>query len=186
MRSESPKEFFKSEFYEGRVAEKIKLALENAMTESRFSEIHEIFARDMTEGGMHPEEKKVFEAEMLRSTVVADTLLEYKEVLLQAESLLSEEEGWAMRELAHENSHANVGQSLGFEWGGYALLFVKDEEGHLLGVNPHCILRPQKEWTDDEYHTKSIEMLDAPRIFGETLSSGDIDQIEIHKKAMSE
>lgn len=183
MESIPPKEIAQTELQE-RVAEKIKFALDNAMPESRFSELHKKVAEDITNGTL-PEDKKTFEEEILRSTVVAETLPEYKEVLMQAEILLHEDEGWAIGELAHENAHANVGLSLNFKWIGYGLLFVKDEAGVLLGVNPNCIIRPQSEWTEGEYHSKSIEMLDAPRMYGETLSPGDIKQIGWHKDALA-
>jgi hypothetical protein len=173
------------------ISARIELASQNPIFENRLNELEdqlEKYTDQFVDSGeanaeRDSEEKKI-EDEILDSCALAHNLVEFK-VMLEA---LSEKYGnnypWIEEYLAHENAHSNIASATDQEWIGYATLFIKDEYGNLTGIQPLSISKARPEWGPKEMLIKSIESTNAPKIYGDKLSEGDVQSINKNKERL--
>lgn len=176
---------FNAEKMRSDIAERIRNAKDNALSEERLAEFEDklrsyqdLFIKN---GQRNPEdiaEEDQIEAEILRSSAVADTLNEFREVLEQIKANYFLGEEWVNNLVEHENAHANVAQATGHEWVGYGAVFIKDANGQLSNIQPVHFTKPNLSWGPREVITKNIEVTEAPALYGNSLSEGDEKSVE--------
>ena len=123
----------------------------------------------------------MIEFEILHSTALADTIGEFRETLEQIRIEFGLTQEWVDDLVAHENAHANVARDTGHEWVGYGAVFIKDDNGQLSAVQPVHFTKPDLSWGPMELITKSIEVTEAPAVYGNKLSEGDVANLEQDK-----
>lgn len=183
---ESKETFLES--MKARVAENIKKAKERPILESRLVKLEIILNahRDkFIETGQRSAEavaeEDMIEFEILHSTALADTIGEFRETLEQIRVEFGLTQEWVDDLVAHENAHANVARDTGHEWVGYGAVFIKDDNGQLSAVQPVHFTKPDLSWGPMELITKSIEVTEAPAVYGNKLSEGDVANLEQDK-----
>jgi hypothetical protein len=179
------------EIVKTKIRESIEKAKNNPIAESRLSEIESINNKtvdNFIERGYHdPEDiiqEDLIEVEILKSTALAENLIEYEEMLHQISSEFGLSKQWAEDLLVHENAHANISEFVNEDWIGYGAVFIKDEEGFLSNIQPLHLSKPKITWGPKEMITKKIEVLDAPRVYENQLSEGDVLDIELNQKRL--
>jgi len=163
-----------------RIEKALDAAEKNPIAESRLGELEEEISRhkkDFVEQGARSAEDEAREeeilAEILRSSAVAESIVEYKLMLESIARRHNLPDGWATHMLAHENAHANVAISTGHEFVGYAAIHMKDESGALSSIQPLVFHKPDPTWGPVESLTKGIEVTKAPEAFENEMSDGD-------------
>lgn len=111
---------------------------------------------------------------MKASSVLVNTLPEFNELLKQVASIVRADQEWVQDILSHENAHANVATKTGHEWGGYAVLFIKNN-GRLSSLQPMFLYSAQDSWGEVEKLLKRIEVNRAPEVYNQMLSTGHSD-----------
>jgi hypothetical protein len=171
-----------------KVLECIEKAKTNPISESRLIEIESLnnkLLNNFIERGYHTSDdiilEDLIEVEILKSTALASNLIEFKEMLEQIRLRFGLSKEWATDLLIHENSHANVSESVDEEWVGYGAIFIKDENGELSNIQPLHISKPKIIWGPKETIVKKIQVLEAPTVYGNKLSEGDMSDIELNK-----
>lgn len=174
-----------------KIKEAIDRAKGNPIAESRLIEIESLnnkMVDNFIERGYHDREdiiqEDLIEAEILKSTALADNLVEYEEMLSQIASEYNLSEEWGKNLLAHENSHANISQSVDEDWVGYGAVFIKDDQGSLSSIQPLHLSKPKINWGPKEVVSKKIEVLNAPAVYENDLSEGDESDIELNKQRL--
>ena len=174
-----------------KIKEAIETAKNNPIAESRLVEIEALNNKmldNFIERGYHDTQdivqEDLIEAEILKSTALADNLVEYQEMLSQIASEFGLSKEWVQDLLAHENSHANVSESVGEDWVGYGAVFIKDDAGVLTNIQPLHLSKPKITWGPRETIAKKIEVLDAPRVYENELSEGDVSDIELNQQRL--
>lgn len=163
-----------------KVAERLKQARNNPISESRLMELEQKldlgkdeFIETQHRSPDRVKEENMIEKEILRSSALADNLTEYTEMLQQIRTAYGLTQEWANDLLAHENAHANVAQETGHEWVGYAAVFIKDSDGNLISIQPLHFTKPNLSWGPEEMIAKNIEVTKAPEVYVNKLSEGD-------------
>ncbi len=174
-----------------KIKEAIEKAKNNSIAESRLIEVESLNNKmedNFIKKGYHDTEDIIQEdlilAEILKSTSLADNIIEFKEMLKQIASEFGLSEEWAKDLLAHENAHANVSESLNEDWIGYGAVFIKDEQGALSNIQPIHFSRPKMNWGPKESILKKIEVLSAPRLYGNELSEGDESDLKMNNERL--
>lgn len=174
----SPNPNFKQELKES-VRQKISKAMSNPILGSHLRDLSDESGRI---GGRSDKEawdrEDQIQNEILESSVVADNLVEFREVLNQIAEMCGKDEEFVTDLLAHENSHGNVAEATGHDWVGYIAVFVKDEAGKLVSIQPAHFLKSNRGWGKIETILKRIMVTDAPRIYDNALSQGDEEDLE--------
>lgn len=167
-----------------KVASLLEHASQHAIAGSRLEQLEEelgqIKEKFITNGYRTPEDNArddEIEAELLQSSAVVKTLPEFDEMLSQIAEKYGLSKEWAVDLKAHENAHANVSEITGHESLGYAAVFIKDEQGNLSNVQPLFFGKPNLEWGPQEAIEKDIQVLDAPRAYGNAPSEYDVADI---------
>lgn len=160
------------------VSAKIETAITNAIPRDKLFKLED----ELDELGKSKnleayEREDEIERELMASCVVAETIVEFKEVLIQVGKMYNKTEDWAEDLLAHENAHANVGEAVGYEVKGYIVLFSKDNAGRIYS-QPAVFSRSNRDWNTVEKAMKNIVMYEAPLKYGEVMSDGDIEMAE--------
>lgn len=94
------------------------------------------------------------------------------------------EHGWVEKYLAHENAHVNIAEVTEHEVVGYATVFIKDNTGELVAIQPLNFTKPQLEWGPEEMIRKNIETAEAPEKYGDKLSDGDKSDLTLAKQRL--
>jgi hypothetical protein len=158
------------------VSAKIETAKNNAIKESHLFELEdELDQLAKTKSQESHDREYEIEKEIFASSVVSDTVIDFKEILVQIGTMYGQSPDWAINMLAHENSHANIGESIGFDIRGYIVIFSKDESGRIVSIQPAVLSKANDKWSDVEKSMKDAVMQEAPKIYGETMSDGDKD-----------
>lgn len=175
------------------VSQKIENAINNPIYESRLIELEEklknIRDRFIKTGKRNPEDNAQddeIESELMKSSAVVETLPEFKEMLNQLSVKFGNKYNWIDNYLAHENSHANMAESTGHDLIGYAIVFIKDDQGNLSNIQPVHFNKPDLNWSPEEMLRKSIEVTNAPKEYEDKLSEGDIESLNNDKKSLIE
>ncbi|MEI6490499.1 MAG: hypothetical protein WCO16_01910 [bacterium] len=128
------------------------------------------------EDGDHDEELLALHDILMDSTVTVQTLIEFKMVMQN----MTDDPEQVEEMIAHENSHANVAESLGAKFIGYALLICKDKDDFVFrGVAPYEL---PPEWAARKRKAAHLKIIGAPEKYGEELSDTDIGKIEWLKR----
>ncbi len=182
----SPNPNFKQELYET-VRQKLNKAAGNPISESRLKDLNDEATRL---GGRSDKEawdrEEQIQNEILESSVVSDNLIEFREVLRQVAEMCGQDEEFVTDLLAHENAHGNVAEATGHDWVGYVAVFIKDEIGRLVSVQPAHFLKSNRKWGKIETILKRIMVTDAPRIYDNALSPGDEEDLKRDRAAIFE
>lgn len=125
------------------------------------------------------------EKEIFTHSVVVDDLVSFKYVLFEVAELCGEDEDWVVDMLAHENAHANMAQVAKYKVIKYMVLFIKDEDGKLVSIQPSCYFRSDPNLSKIESITKRIAITDAPRVYGNQLSPHDEGELERDRKELA-
>lgn len=162
------------------IAGRIEAASSNPIAETRLAELEdqlEKFTDKLIDIGHRDDEQiaseSAIEIEILRSSAVADNIVEFTEMLEQLSAKYGAQHKWKEKFLAHENAHASVAQAMGHQWVGYATVFIKDEGGNLSSIQPLHFTKPKPEWGPKELISKNIEVTKAPEKYGDRLSPSD-------------
>ncbi len=181
-------EFFKTKSQEKsapNLQEKIEYAVEHAMPQIRLIELqYEVVnLKERTDEARFSREDKI-EEEIIASSITADTLEEFKEILKALAKRFNLGPKWVMNTLEHENAHANVAEQTGHT-GRYMVLFIEygDEDGTKT-MYPLYLSKTPKHWGKIEALLKSIAVIDAPRVYGHRLSTGDKTDLEINRERL--
>lgn len=161
-----------------KVSTNIEVAMNNAITRERLFVLEDELdklGRGRSDEALAREDK--IEQEMLTSSVTAETLAEFKEVLTQVGKMHRKSEEWAEEVLAHENAHANVGEAVGYEMKEYIVLFSKDEAGGIYS-QPAVLSKSNKNWGTIEKAMRDILIYEAPQKYGEVMSHDDTEMAE--------
>jgi hypothetical protein len=176
-----------------KVSEKIENAINNPIYESRLIELEEKLKntrdRFIKTGKRNAEDNAQddeVESELMKSSAVVETLPEFKEMLNQLSVRFGNQYNWINDYLAHENSHANIAESTGHDLVGYATVFIKDDQGNLSNIQPLHFNKPDLNWSPEEMLRKSIEVTNAPEVYGDKLSEGDMESLQNDKKSLAE
>lgn len=175
------------------IESKLEHARRNAILESRLVELEqelEILENQFIKSGTKSQEQVIreeeIEREILNSAAIVNSLGEYRDMLTIAARDCNVSQTWVEETLAHENSHANVAESLDFVWIGYAIVYIKDEQGKISSVQPLHMTKPQMKWGPKEVLSKRIEVTSAPKRYDNALSDSDIASIEKDKRRLEE
>jgi hypothetical protein len=167
-----------------RMEQALDVAEKNPIAESRLGELEQEISRhkkDFVERGTRSAEDEAREEEILeeilQSSAVADTIVEYKLMLESIARRHNLPDGWSTHMLAHENAHANVAISTGHEFVGYAAIHMKDESGALSSIQPLVFHKPDPVWGPVESLKKGIEVTKAPEAFENEMSDDDIASV---------
>lgn len=163
-----------------RIEKALDIAEKSPIAESRLGELEQEISRhkkDFVEHGTRSAEDEAREeeilAEILRSSAIAENVVEYKLMLESIARRHNLPDGWSTHMLAHENAHANVAINTGHEFVGYAAIHMKDESGALSSIQPLVFHKPDPTWGPVESLTKGIEVTKAPEMFENEMSDGD-------------
>jgi hypothetical protein len=154
------------------IRQRLEKALDNPILRSRLNELLKELDKMRKKDYKSPLTDQQIMDELLASSARADNLIEFQEMLRQLASHFNRPKEWIEDTLAHENAHAAAALENGFEWMGYALLYIKNEVGEVV-VQPFFIQRASKDWSQKELHFKNLQVLNAPKLYGHTLSSFD-------------
>lgn len=175
------------------IIKRVETAIGNPISDERLGEIERELSKFNSvfiEKGFRDEEQnkaeKQLEEEILRSSALAENLFEFETMLNYLSERFGTQHGWIDNYLAHENAHANVAEATGHESLGYATVFIKDNSGELVSIQPVHITKPQPEWGPKEVFSKNIEVLEAPEKYGDKLSDGDKADIVLSKQRLKE
>lgn len=82
---------------------------------------------------------------------------------------------YLLETLKHENAHANKADQLGARHEDYKLVFLKDENGKIFFAPSAGIYIPEEDegWSKEKQKEVLREVLEAPDIYGDSLSPGD-------------
>ncbi len=80
--------------------------------------------------------------------------------------------------VAHENAHANIVQSEGAHFLGYRLLVVKDDASDSFLYRPGVIYDIPKDWDVERRQKAYINILSAPKDYGDRLSRSDQERLD--------
>lgn len=184
-------EQFSLEKVKEEIIKKIETAIGNPISDERLEEIERELARFNSifiEKGFRDEEQdkaeKQLEEEILKSSALAENIVEFEIMLNYLSERFGTQHDWIDNYLAHENAHANVAEATGHESLGYATVFIKDNSGELVSIQPVHITKPQPEWGPKEVFSKNIEVLEAPEKYGDKLSDGDRADIELSRQKL--
>ncbi len=175
-----------------RILESIENAEKNPILIDRMIEIEKqlnILSEKAIERGCPLAEEMLEEdtllAETIKSSAMSYNIVEFKELLNQLSTKFNLPKEWAEDLLAHENAHANVAIRQGAIWKGYGVIFMKDDSGQLVNLQPLNFIRSNPEWGPKETLNNSIESTEAPLKYGNALSEGDIEDIKKQKERLS-
>jgi len=167
-----------------RIEQALDAAEKNPIAESRLGELEQEISKhkkDFVERGTRSAEDEAREeeilAEILRSSALAENIVEYKMMLESIARRHNLPESWSTHMLAHENAHATVAIGTGHEFVGYAAIHMKDESGALSSIQPLVFHKPNPVWGPVESLTKGIEVTKAPEAFDNEMSDGDIASV---------
>lgn len=176
-----------------KVSEKIEKAKNNPIYESRLTELEKKLKetrdkfiktgkRNLEDNAQDDE----VESELMKSCAVVETLPEFREMLNQLSVRFGNQYDWINSYLAHENAHANVAESTGHDLVGYATVFIKNDQGDLINIQPLYFTKANLNWGPEEMLRKSIEVTNAPEVYGDTLSEGDMESLQNDRKSLAE
>lgn len=192
MNENFPKQPSLEEIREG-VIKKIEQASSNPISEDRLGEIEnelKLSTDKFIETGKRSEEQleteKRLEEEIFTASAIVDNLVEFRMMLDYLSEKFGSEHGWVEKYLAHENAHVNIAEATEHEVVGYATVFIKDNNGELVAIQPLNFTKPQLEWGPEEMVKKNIETAEAPEKYGDKLSDGDKLDIALTKQRLEE
>ncbi|MFA7193489.1 MAG: hypothetical protein WC087_01050 [Candidatus Paceibacterota bacterium] len=175
------------------ISGRLDRAINNPISEERFSELElqlqnlkENFLKKGYRESPEIDDEDSIEKEIFASSAIADTIVEFKEMLDQLGDRFGKYRDWVGKYLAHENAHTNVAETLGYEKVGYATVFIKDENENLAFIQPLHFSKPQIDWGPRESLEKQLEVASAPEKYGDKLSDSDEANIEEYKKDLEE
>jgi len=162
------------------VVEKVRRAINNAISKDRLDEIEEELeffnAQYIKNEGLSDEDLatvREIEDERDRSIATVGNITEFRMMLDYLEERFGPKDDWIKSYLAHENAHANVAEATGHNFIGYSIEFVKLDDSGSVYVQPGISLEPQPEWGREELLRKRIAVTLAPEHYGDVLSVGD-------------
>ncbi len=168
------------------VKKKIEEAKNNPISETRLAQLEEeilVLGKRKDEEAFKREDE--IEKELFASCAITDNVIEFKEFLKQIAEICGQSDEWVTYMLAHENAHSNVAEITGHENIQYIALFVKDEQGQIISIQPACYSKVDKNWGTVEVLLKRMAVTDAPRQYGNKPSNFDDQDMVEDKKTLA-
>jgi len=197
VNKQAPDSGFSLEKMRAEISTRIEQARNNPIAEARLVELEaelskltDDFIRIGSRDAGQISSEDAVENEILKSSAVADNIVEFKEMLGQLGATYGDAikggnesaEKWAEDLLAHENAHANVAQETGHEWVGYGAVFIKDEAGRISSIQPLHFTKPKLEWGPREVIEKNIGVTQAPEKYGINFRRGTSSSLLVMRK----
>lgn len=165
-------------------------AAKNPISEKRFIELEDqyhVLKDQLLDGADLAEfirQAEILEAELLCSTALVGTMVEFREMLEQIDAIARFAPGEMEALIAHEEAHADDANEAGYEWIGYGLIFRKDASGEM-HMQAACFIKPNAEWGLEDMLLKDIKLSEAPMYKGQELSVGDIIKAQKDKQRLA-
>lgn len=172
------KEYFKQGSFNLEIKKAFEQAKNNPILDSRLvaleKEIVEL-GKIKNEQAFRREDE--IEQEILAHSLVVDDVMAFKEALFEVAKLCGQDKDWVIDMLAHENAHANMAQVAQYKVIKFIVLFIKDESGKLVSIQPACYFRSDPNFSKIESITKRIAITDAPRLYDNKPSPRDESEL---------
>lgn len=173
------------------VIKKIEQASSNPISEDRLEEIEnelklstDKFIETSKRSKKQLESERKLEEEIFTASAIVNNLVEFRIMLDYLSEKFGLEHGWVEKYLAHENAHVNIAEVTEHEFVGYATVFIKDNTGELIAIQPLNFTRPQLEWGPEEMIKKNIETAEAPEKYSDKLSDGDESDLVLARQRL--
>jgi len=173
---------------------RVKQARNNPITRDRLQQLEEQFnklyknfiGRGVQDQGDIEEDIKLV-TELKEHCAVADNLVEFRMVLEEVFSNISEQYRKKVVEdiLSHENAHVNSGEASGHKFDGYAVLFIQSQFS-IETTQPFCVIDPDPSWGAREFLERHLYVTIAPATYGNRLSFGDERNLSVYLAELKE